>query len=743
MMTLLPVAAFAGEASISASVISADASSKPANYNTEKNYSTVKVKVAVRDGSNKYTTNLGGNRLFIWAERSDEVVSDVDKIVSVSDSVYSYNQDTTKSWIEVESLTNGIVEVKYASGIAGNVVFKAAIAPAEYDIEKVAETSKYHIGSVNFEWKQLGAKEIKLVKVNDKDIVVDEGKDVNKSDNWENVVLKADGKEVKLTFELLDGNVNPLTGEKVKFSLNKSGAQLNKTEATTDVLGQVDVKVYAYEADDYRLTVEHGSKVLVVELNFGASSDAFEIALNDTVKDKIAIGYSPTIEFKLFDVFGNRIYGKTLLDIDLEEDDYEVEFIKKPSASDLEDDDLSLVVNDTNPDKADLIKVDFAQDVDVAGTYEVKVTLPNGKFATATFEAAEQGKITRMVLDLKESYLAYGSKSSEMKVKYYDDNNVYYEDKTLSSIELSVSNTALAKIDGKRVVAREAKYNDFSSGKVVITAIDTARGLVATDEVVIGSLVAGLEVATPEDVLVNESAKITYQLVNQNGDPIAFDAINKTDIDVDAYVISAPEGANVDINLPLKSEYQNSLSRTGKVDVEVESEVPGNVVIAFVVTGPVSYEDGKKETITLSNTAEIKFVAEKVALGAKSVTLFIGSTNYVVDGQPKVSDLAPFIQDNRTFVPVRVVGEALGAEVEWDAATQTVTIAREDLTATLTIGSNEITLSDGTVVVSDVAPFIKDGRTVLPFRVIGEIFGADVEAVSAADGRTIAVTFEQ
>ena len=99
-----------------------------------------------------------------------------------------------------------------------------------------------------------------------------------------------------------------------------------------------------------------------------------------------------------------------------------------------------------------------------------------------------------------------------------------------------------------------------------------------------------------------------------------------------------------------------------------------------------------------------------------------------------VSDLAPFIQDNRTFVPVRVVGEALGAEVEWDAATQTVTIAREDLTATLTIGSNEITLSDGTVLVSDVSPYIKEGRTVLPFRVIGEIFGAEVEAVSAADG---------
>ena len=179
----------------------------------------------------------------------------------------------------------------------------------------------------------------------------------------------------------------------------------------------------------------------------------------------------------------------------------------------------------------------------------------------ATFEAAEQGEITSMVLDIKESYLAYGSTTGSIKVKYYDNNRVFHEDKDLTTVELSVSDSSLAKVTANnRIQAREARYNDFSSGKVVITAIDTARGLVATDEIIVGSLIAGFDVAVPDEaVLVGETATITYQLVNQNGDPIAFDAEKKSSIDVDAYVISKPDGAEVSIDLPLESDYQKLL----------------------------------------------------------------------------------------------------------------------------------------------------------------------------------------
>ena len=47
------------------------------------------------------------------------------------------------------------------------------------------------------------------------------------------------------------------------------------------------------------------------------------------------------------------------------------------------------------------------------------------------------------------------------------------------------------------------------------------------------------------------------------------------------------------------------------------------------------------------------------------------------DGQPFEMDVAPFTQNDRTFVPIRFVAENLGYTVGWDEKTQTVTITDE------------------------------------------------------------------
>jgi hypothetical protein len=54
----------------------------------------------------------------------------------------------------------------------------------------------------------------------------------------------------------------------------------------------------------------------------------------------------------------------------------------------------------------------------------------------------------------------------------------------------------------------------------------------------------------------------------------------------------------------------------------------------------------------------------------------IGSKTITVDGTESDMDVAPFIQNSRTFVPIRFVSEALGCTVEWDDATKTVTITK-------------------------------------------------------------------
>jgi hypothetical protein len=61
--------------------------------------------------------------------------------------------------------------------------------------------------------------------------------------------------------------------------------------------------------------------------------------------------------------------------------------------------------------------------------------------------------------------------------------------------------------------------------------------------------------------------------------------------------------------------------------------------------------------------------------GNRSVSLHIGSTQAMVNGQPQALDVAPFIIGASTYVPLRFVSQALGASVNYDAANRIVALA--------------------------------------------------------------------
>lgn len=98
-----------------------------------------------------------------------------------------------------------------------------------------------------------------------------------------------------------------------------------------------------------------------------------------------------------------------------------------------------------------------------------------------------------------------------------------------------------------------------------------------------------------------------------------------------------------------------------------------------------------------------------------------------IDGRQVIfQDVPPQIIDNRTMVPVRKLSEALGAMVNWDPATQTVTISTPaGVKIEMTIGSNQA-LVNGQAVTLDVAPLIVGNRTLFPARFIAENLGFQV-----------------
>ncbi|MGI5911219.1 MAG: stalk domain-containing protein [Syntrophomonadaceae bacterium] len=114
--------------------------------------------------------------------------------------------------------------------------------------------------------------------------------------------------------------------------------------------------------------------------------------------------------------------------------------------------------------------------------------------------------------------------------------------------------------------------------------------------------------------------------------------------------------------------------------------------------------------------------------GAAAGQFRIGSNIYEVDGVAKVMDVAPYIKNDRTYVPVRYMGYALGVaeeDVVWDEATQKVTLTKGDNVVELTIGSATI-LVNGEAQTMDVAPEISSDRTMLPARYVAEGLGYQV-----------------
>lgn len=111
-------------------------------------------------------------------------------------------------------------------------------------------------------------------------------------------------------------------------------------------------------------------------------------------------------------------------------------------------------------------------------------------------------------------------------------------------------------------------------------------------------------------------------------------------------------------------------------------------------------------------------------------------------------DVAPEIVDNRTFVPVRFMAYALGVPeegVQWDGATETVTITSGDTAVSLTIGSTTETVN-GEPIQMDVAPYVKEidtgGRTMLPARYIAEPLGSTIEWDETLNQATIITPLE-
>ena len=119
-----------------------------------------------------------------------------------------------------------------------------------------------------------------------------------------------------------------------------------------------------------------------------------------------------------------------------------------------------------------------------------------------------------------------------------------------------------------------------------------------------------------------------------------------------------------------------------------------------------------------------------VAAEFEYTALYVGSNKaFVNDIEQQIdtenANVKVFVENDRSYVPVRFISENYDGQVEWVQETQTVNINFSERTISLTIGMPEIIIN-GEKKALDVAPIIREGRTFLPLRACTEAIGKEV-----------------
>ncbi len=103
-----------------------------------------------------------------------------------------------------------------------------------------------------------------------------------------------------------------------------------------------------------------------------------------------------------------------------------------------------------------------------------------------------------------------------------------------------------------------------------------------------------------------------------------------------------------------------------------------------------------------------------------------GEIKIMIDNRWLISEIAPIIESGRTLVPLRATFEALGAQVVWNPTDKSITATRNDLIIQLKIAS-KLASKNGTPVAIEVEPRVLNGRTLVPLRFVSEALGSEVK----------------
>ena len=208
------------------------------------------------------------------------------------------------------------------------------------------------------------------------------------------------------------------------------------------------------------------------------------------------------------------------------------------------------------------------------------------------------------------------------------------------------------------------------------------------------------------------------------------------DIKEAAAIVITKDEANTAVYLDtFKMTEEGLLSADGEIIIAMEGadKYDGKKLLVF-------YDFATMSIPAITNPIKVvELEAEAEDSHKVSVSFKVGDSTLTINGE-KVTVETPYVVGTGvTLVPIRVISEAFGAEVDWDGETKTVTVSCGECKVIVTVGS-KTALVNGEEKTLEEAPELTDGGfSMIPLRFISESLGATV----GYDNATAQITVEK
>ena len=724
------------------------------------------------------TSDPIADTVYVWVENSKGEI--------VRDAQFSADKTTSVTGAEGVYTVNGLVDSTTALNVIfpdagdGYSIHAATVKPSfphngSYVVVVPASAEIAPI-TVNVAPAEVETAYFSFTNVTGQEAAPEDNNDTNWSVRIRDEVTPSDTKVYTVTgYAWVEDNV-PAEGEKIYVSADKGMNLQGLAEdgtVTTDNTGKFTFKFTLEDAGQYDVTLREvnndaSATLTVTQGDVDAASIAkvsdggYVLAGNDydyasQVYGKGTAYFSDAVQFAITDVYGRDAVGAGVLadeaaaNVANSDHDGAVRIIAKGENSTLTAQDLVLAW-DEEAGVYTLAYVNgggdgYAKDL-TPGEYSVRVALNNGgrNAVTVNFTVAEFGEVQELVLDTTahagqsweandnaitaiDNQVALGQWVNVVP-KYVDANGLKVE-ADIADLQVGVNGDAVVDRHitkdtiAFRVANNTAANNAYVGSTITVRVNDPSLGAIGYVEkelTVVKNYLAETVSIDPTQGVVGEPNTVNVTVV-------AGEEISKVNGKLSATIVGQSD-ETADVNVRVNPDVKN-----GKASLYLESDKAGTADVRVVVTA----DNGELYADTFTYT-----FGDEDEYAGRYVVMTIGSSDYLINNEIVKGDAAPYVDDAwRTMVPFRVLGEAFGAEVDWNQEAQSVTYTVGDTEIVMTIGENTYTLN-GEEQTMDTAPVLSGDRTYVPVRFVAEDLGFEVTPLyDVENGATASVVFQK